>query len=233
MGQDREDGRRNVVIVAAHPDDVAHAMGGTAYLMKDRYKLHVLCLTRGERGLSREPSPETAAIRTKEEEAACAILGADLTFLAQTDGEVFAGRELGEKGAAILKELDPVAVFTMWPINVRDHSAAYEIAMKALHLAGTFYTTEFYMFENGIGGQTNQFEPDVYVNISEVVERKKDLVRCHACQNPDEDSVNRVIQRNVFRGLLARCDYAEPFKTFMPLMGSRWGRRSGCILLDL
>ena len=30
----------NIAIIVAHPDDLAHAMGGTAWLLKDRYKLH-------------------------------------------------------------------------------------------------------------------------------------------------------------------------------------------------
>jgi LmbE family N-acetylglucosaminyl deacetylase len=233
MVDSAEAARRNIVMIAAHPDDIAHGMGGTAWLLKDKYQLNVLCLTKGERGLSREVSEETASIREKEEAAACKLLGANLTFLGLIDGEVFAGREICERVAEILKELDPIAVFAQWPVNVPDHTAAFTIAMKACSLAGIYHTTEFYMLENGVGGQTNQFEPDMYVDISDVVEHKKDLIRCHACQFRGENHIEKILSRNVFRGLLARCDYAEPFKTINPPVNRRWGSKTGNILLDL
>ena len=44
------DSRPAIAFVTGHPDDVAFAMGGTAWLLKDKYQLHVFCATRGERG---------------------------------------------------------------------------------------------------------------------------------------------------------------------------------------
>lgn len=73
------------------------------------------------------------------------------------------------------------------------------------------------MSENAIGTQTNQFCPDLYVDISRVIEAKKALVRCHRSQSPNERAVERVISRNRFRGVLAGCQYAEGFKTLYPL----------------
>lgn len=223
----------NILFVEAHPDDIVHGMGGTAWKLKNDYDLHLVCLTRGQRGIKGKTPDEAAAIRTKEEKAACELLGAEVTFMDQMDGELFAGRELCERVAEIVRRLEPLAVFTLWPINVPDHTAACEVATKALHLADAFFTTELYMIENGPGGQTNQYEPDIYVNIADVLEQKKALIRCHRSQNPDEGHVERVLERNRFRGLLARCDWAEPFKTYWPLAGTRWGRKSTCILWDL
>ncbi len=223
---------RNILCTAAHPDDVVHAMGGTAMLLKDRYKLHVLCATKGERGIRSKGMAEAAAIREKEEAAACAMMGAELEFLGQIDGEVFAGREVCERIAAVVKELEPAAVFTLWPVNVADHLMAAAATVKALYLADQFFTTELYFYENGMGGQTNQFDPDLYVNITDVIELKRDLVRCHASQNPTEAMADDVLERGRIRGRFARCEYAEGFKTPMPLMGSRWGRKAGSLLLE-
>jgi len=222
----------NIVCVMAHPDDMSNSMGGTAWLLKDRYPLHVLCATRGERGIRDKTYEEAAAIREKEEAAASALLGAHLTFLDRVNGELYADREICERAAAIFRELQPLAVFTLWPINRHeDHTTVYEIALKALHLADLADTVEVYMSENGMGGQTNQFEPDLYVNISAVVEQKAAMVRCHVSQN--QGDADRVLERNRIRGLLAGCEYAEGFKTLRPVMTGRWGRRSGSILLDL
>jgi len=223
---------RNILCTEAHPDDVVHAMGGTAWLLKDRYKLHILCATKGQRGIRGKSMDEAAAIREKEEAAACEMLGAELNFLGMTDGEVFAGPQVCERIAGIVRELEPVAVFTLWPINVADHLMAAAATVKALYMADHFFTTELYFYENGMGGQTNQFDPDLYVNISDVIDRKRELVRCHASQNRSDGMVEDVIERSRLRGKFARCDYAEGFKTPMPLMGSRWGRKAGSLLLE-
>ena len=225
--------RRAIALVVAHPDDVAFCMGGTALLLKDRYRLHVLCASKGERGLSRDPRASTARIREKEEAAACARLGAELTFLGETDGEIFAGRAVCTRVAGILKRLDPAALFTLWPVDVPDHVAASGIGTKALRMAGRFDTTQVYFFEAGMGGQTNQFEPDLYVNIDAVAEGKRELIRCHACQNPGDRSAAAMLERDRFRGRLARCEYAEGFRTPNPLIGTRWNRRAECLLLEL
>ncbi len=224
--------RRNIVTVVAHPDDVSNSMGGTLLRLKDRYALHTLCATKGERGISGKTYDEAGAIREKEEAAASALLGAELTFLGRINGQLFADREICEAVAAIFRNLDPVAVFTLWPINRHeDHTAVYEITMKGLFLAGLVDKAEVYMSENDIGGQTLQFEPDVYVDITEVIDAKCEMVRCHVSQNHGD--VERVIRRNRVRGMFARCDYAEGFKTLLPITTGRGGRRSDSILLEL
>lgn len=223
----------SIVCIAAHPDDIAHSMGGTALLLKDAYQIHVVCLTKGERGIKGASAAEAAEVREKEEREASSLFGAEVTFPGIIDGEVYAERDLCQQVADMLKELKPKALFTLWPLNVPDHLMVYAIAMKALHLAGVYYETEIYLSENGIGGQTNQFEPDLYVNITDVVEQKLEVVRCHHSQHPTEDGVQKVLERNRLRGMMARCDYAEPFRTVMPLVNSRWDRKAGSILLDL
>ncbi len=45
-----------VAFVVAHPDDVAFLMGGTAWLRKDRYQLHVICASQGERARRGPPA---------------------------------------------------------------------------------------------------------------------------------------------------------------------------------
>ena len=41
---------KSILLVVAHPDDLAWGMGGTDLLLKDRYHLHVVCATTGECG---------------------------------------------------------------------------------------------------------------------------------------------------------------------------------------
>jgi len=219
--------RRSVIFIVPHPDDLAYGMGGTAYLLKEKYKLHELCLTKGERALSAEVSHETAAIMEKEAAAARKILNTDLTFLGLIDGEVFAGRKICERVAEIIRQINPAAIFGLWPIDYHpDHSAAAEIARKAFFLSQV--KAEFYMCEEDIIQQTTQFDPDLYVDISRVIENKIALLRCFECQNRDDSMVKLSLKQFAFRGYQAGCKYAEGFKTIRPPMTIRQS-----ILFDL
>jgi N-acetylglucosamine malate deacetylase 2 len=223
-----------IVAIFPHPDDDAYGMGGTLLLMKERFRLHSLCLTKGERGLSPDPRAQTAATRQKEEEACCRLLGAELEFLEQIDGEVFAGREICERVAARLKDLHPRAVLTTFPMEHHpDHAATAEIAVKALRLAGLYDTVEVYQAEEGAGTQTICFDPHLYVDITSVFEKKKELLRCHACQNLDGCMIEAVTAQNRLRGDMARCNYAEAWRSYFPLVNWRHGRRPVPVLLEL
>ena len=125
----------NVVILAAHPDDVACCMGGTLLKLKGKVTPHVLCATKGERGCPGRPMDEVGAVRENEERAACRILGAELTFLGRIDAETYADQELCDRVAGVIDELKPVALFALWGIDRHpDHSAVSEVARKAAGL---------------------------------------------------------------------------------------------------
>ena len=60
----------NIIFSSAHPDDITGS-AGTMLRLKNRYKIHMVDMTRGESGMLREKVSydECAAIRTAEEEA--------------------------------------------------------------------------------------------------------------------------------------------------------------------
>jgi LmbE family N-acetylglucosaminyl deacetylase len=223
------DPRQAVVFVTAHPDDVAFFMGGTALLLKERYDLHVICATRGERGHG-APSEEVARTREAEEREACAMLGASITFLGLSDGEIFAERPVVERVADMLRTIRPVAVFTHGPQAKPDHAAVYIIALQALYVAELFWEVEMYMPLQD--GETRHGRyADLYVNVSSVIEAKRALVACHRSHHREAGSVESIIAHDALLGRLAWCDYAEAYMTGLPLMGERWNRKAGSILL--
>ena len=103
----------SVLFVFAHPDDAAYGMGGVAWLLKDKFDLHLICATKGERGLQGRSLTETAAIRDKEEKRECELLGAKLTFLDRIDRELYADAETCQQVADIVRKTAPVALFTL------------------------------------------------------------------------------------------------------------------------
>ena len=211
--------RQTIVMFAAHPDDAACGFSGTAIRLSRDYNIEIVCVTRGERGTPK-PLAENAAIRTAEEEKADRLMNAHVTFLGEIDGEVFAGREVCFRAAAMLEAFAPIrAVFTHWPLDAHpDHTATAEIALKACHLAKI--TSEIYYCEEDVGEQTRNFLPDFYVDITPLAERKTEIIRCHACQNENDILATRTMLQNKFRGYEYECGYAEGFKAARPLSGT-------------
>jgi len=221
---------KNIVFIVAHPDDMAYGMSGTAWLLKEKYNLHVLCATRGEKGLPGvKTETEAAAIREKEELAASRdLLGASVTFLDRIDREVFADKVTSEKVAEILIELNPVAVFTLWPIDSHpDHSAVSELTKKAIFLSEL--DCELLFCEESLDSQTTQFQPDIYIDISSVMEFKLQMLRKHVCQNSNDKMAQSAIKQSGARGMKRNVEYAEGFKTIHPLGTTR----KNSILLEL
>lgn len=211
-----------IVTVFAHPDDEAAGMGGTLWLLKDQVRIVLLCLTRGERGLrptAERGELEIGKLREGELRETARLLGADVRFLGPTDGEVYADREICEDVASILRAEEPTAVFTIWPIDVHpDHRAAANIARRAMQLSRC--TAELWMAEMGLS-QTAQFDPDICVDISSVVEEKNRLIRCHVCQNTDDRLVTQTALLNRLRGAKAGVTAAEAFKAPLTRLAGR------------
>lgn len=213
---------QTVLTLFAHPDDETTAMGGTMLRLQGRCRLIMLCLTRGERGLSPgyiEARSETGRIREAELRAVAGKLGAEVRFLDLIDREVYADLAICTRVAAILREVHPSIFFSMWPIDRHpDHAATSEIARKAMLLAE--YTGEFWMVETG-PEQTAQFDPEICVDIAGVLDQKDQLNRCHACQNPDDYLVQRARNLSNFRGLTAGLEHAEAFRSLQPSVAGR------------
>ena len=170
-----------VVFVGGHPDDFAGEIG-LALLMRGKFEVHVVDLTHGERGCGEEKfkSGWTKTKRTKEEENVCAAVGATLHWLDEVDGEAYATRETCANFAAILKELQPRAVITHWPLDHHlDHVMAFAATMKAVQLAGI--SPEIYYHEQD--HQSKGFQPAYWVDISSVEAEKERIIALYECQN--------------------------------------------------
>lgn len=223
---------RNILIITAHPDDVEIGMGGTAYLLKDKYQIHIAIASRGERGLGSGPDANTAALRTKHAEHSAEILKAKVHFLEKMDGEIYADKDAVEKSVTLLKELDPAIVFLHWPIDKPDHTAASSMALMALSKTGMMHDREIYLFEVGRASTTNGFDAAVYVDITAVWQQKTDLVAIHELHN--DGTLGKMAETSAQEhGRMNRCQYAEAFKPLYPFSNNRWNKRIRCTLMDL
>ena len=200
-----------IVFVAAHPDDT-EGFAATAFLLRDKYELHVVALTHGEKGLGLAGLVDgtTGARRTQEEAEACALLGATPHFLAEIDGDAYASGGSVGLLAEILRALHPVAVFTHWPVDGhRDHAVCGILVLDAWRRLDRRF--ELYYFEVMSGTQTQMFHPSDWVDITTTRDRKYKASYCHVSQDLKEvmDEWHDPMER--FRGIECRCAFAEAF----------------------
>ena len=195
--------RERILFFGAHPDD-SEGFAGTAFLLRDRYELHVVDLTRGERGLGPQGLADgsTGRIREREERTACAFLGAEPHFLCEVNGDCHASAEAAGMAVDLLRGLRPQAVFTHWPVDTHaDHVQCAAVTLSALDILRRTegWTAELYFYEV-LRDQTMQFPVRYSVDISRTLESKARLLRCHASQNPNDELVRVKTEQAAARG---------------------------------
>ena len=216
-----------IVVVPAHPDDLIPCFG-TCLLSNEIFEWHVIELTHGERGLGPKGFEDGSArrIRMAEEESVCKALGATLHWLDEVDGNAYACRETCAKFAEILKELQPRAIITHWPLDQHlDHVMAFTATMKAIQLAKI--EPEIYYHEQD--HQSKGFQPAYWVDISSVEAEKERIIALYECQNGTHIAANKRLNGD-FRGRNMRkpVRFAEAYATYP---GAAQGAR--CIFAEL
>jgi LmbE family N-acetylglucosaminyl deacetylase len=119
---------RNILIITCHPDDWELGMAGTAYLLKDKFRIHVIVASDGELGntwnTTGKPDPEVAKLRVAHSNKAAKKIQAINHFFKMKDGGVFATEQAVKRTTELVKEIDPQIIFLHWPIDKPDHAAA-------------------------------------------------------------------------------------------------------------
>jgi LmbE family N-acetylglucosaminyl deacetylase len=174
------------------------------------FDVTALYLTRGEAGIHGKTATEAAAIRTQEAEKACAILKVRARFAGQVDGSTEVNSARYGDFRRVLMAAKPDIVIAPWPIDShRDHRAASVLSYDVWEREGRSF--ELYYSEVNLGDQSKNFHPTDYVNISEVVQRKRDACYAHVSQDPPGfyERYHELMQR--VRGLEFSCAAAEAF----------------------
>ena len=201
----------HIVCFGAHPDDPESGCGGTLLLhSKAGNRISIIYLTKGEAGIEGKSHAEAAAIRTKEAEASCKIIGAQPYFLGQVDGSTFFDAEAIEKAGQLLQQLQPDILFVHWPIDTHpDHQVASLLGYQCwIRMKRTF---PVYYLEVNSGSQTMQFHPTDYIDITAVADLKKKVIYAHASQDPDDIYLNHHHIMQQFRGREIGVKEAEAF----------------------
>lgn len=195
----------NILAIGAHPDDIEFGCGGTLikYAQKG-YGVYLLVLTQGDVG----GNPE---VRKKEQEEAVKFMGAREVFWGNfKDTELPLNKPLISVIEEVINKVKPHSVLFNY---VNDIHQDHRVAAKAC-ISATRYVKEVLNFEVPT---THNFQPEIFVDIGDVVDSKLKLLELHASQVHKTKVENLTILESVkscavFRGYQGRVKYAEGFK---------------------
>jgi N-acetylglucosamine malate deacetylase 1 len=187
-----------VLVVACHPDDMEMMMGGTMLLLKQAgCDIHCINVANGCAGSAELPPARIAAIRRREAERAAESLGATLHPSLADDLEVFPVPDLIRRVTALVRQVKPDMVFTQSMEDyMDDHMNTARIAVAATFQRNIqnyrSIPDEDAVFEDAMlyhstphiltDMMRRPIVPEIFVDVSTVIDAKEKLLACHASQ---------------------------------------------------
>ena len=208
----------SALVIVAHPDDAQFWAGGTIALWSAAgCKVTYLLLTDGDAGgfdrhLPRSALPE---IRRQEQRDAAAILGSDdVRFLGRAEGSLSDAASLRQKLVRVIRQVRPQRVLTWSPEwNWKrfrtschaDHRATGELALTAIYPdAGNRFAHLWLLEEEGLEPWNvpeiwliNGREPNHYVDVTDMFDRKIAALRAHASQTAHPESLADHVRQRI------------------------------------
>lgn len=190
--------KKRAVAIACHPDDIEFMMAGTLLRLRDAgYEIHYFNVANGSLGSATMGRDEAVATRRSEAMASARLAGAVYHESICDDLEVFYNYELVGKVLAVVREIDPEIILTHGPYDyMEDHVNTGRLAVSAAFCRGmgnykckcdfppTFRDVALYhsMPHSLTDPLRRPVVPELYVDISGVLEEKKNMLRCHRSQ---------------------------------------------------
>ena len=195
----------NILAIGAHPDDIEIGCGGTLIKYAERgQNVFMLILTKGEKGGNGEE-------RYREQIESSRIIGArDVFWGGFYDTEIYdKGNQIIQRVEYYLKQIRPDFIF----VNYYDDTHQDHRVLNESVLSATRYIKNVLFYEVPT---TNNFKPQVFVDISDTIERKIRALEAHRSQIMKTGikglSIKEVALSSAnFRGIQARVKFAEGF----------------------
>lgn len=221
-----------VLAVVAHPDDVELLCAGTlARGREDGATVGMCTMCRGNRGMAagesaNERSFGVSEVRQGEFTAAAKLLGAEVFFGGIGDGELEDIPKQRRELISIFRRYRPTLVLAHAPNDYHaDHRAAFELAEAASWFAcSAGHVTGEEPLERPPAlwlmdtVEMHDFSPGFYVDVSEHVPLKRDMLGCHKSQleragDSDFAPLEQLMLRQAqVRGEQAGTEAAEAFR---------------------
>lgn len=194
----------NVLAIGAHPDDIEFGCGGSLIqYSKNGHRVFLLVITEGELG-------GIGSIRRLEQLNASKILQAEEVFFSDYfDTQIPVDKTLVSKIEVILSKVKPDMIF----VNYLDDTHQDHRNLSMATISATRYVKNVLFYE---GPTTQNFTPNVYVDVSAVLDEKLSALNAHTSQvlktNIEGHSIIDIAKAAAtFRGIQGRVTYAEAF----------------------
>ena len=220
-----------VMAIGANPDDIELMCAGTLLKCAQRGDEIIMCVsTNGSMGHFEILSPHLSAIRKREARQSAKVCGAEIILLDLPDAGPFPSPEQRDIYVEAIRQARPDIILTHHPQDyMTDHYYTSQNVLDASFWCAIpqYYTTTpgdptipavfFFETVGGLGG----FRPTVYVDISDVWDKKVEMLLCHQSQakwlkeHDNIDYVEFMAATARFRGLQCGVEYAEAFEPLM------------------
>lgn len=179
------------LVIAPHPDDESIGCGGIMSVYPDLFD--VLCLTHGDEN----------DIRKTEMQNAMNYAGIkNLTMLNIRDKHIIDGQNEFDKFD--IGKYDIIFIPYIFDQH-KDHKAVSLLLLNKLKHCNYKRTLKIAYYE--VWSAINM--PLAYVNISNVIENKKNMINCHKSQIASKNYADKITALNSYRGLLRSLDAVE------------------------
>ena len=200
-----------VLVIGAHPDDCDIGAGGLAALcVRAGHRVRFVAMTNGDAGHHEMGGAPLARRRYAEAQAAAAVAGIEYTVLDNHDGELEPTLANRRTVIRLIRETAPDLVLTNRLNDYHpDHrytaqlvqDAAYTVTVPGsvaltLHLA----TNPVFMYMSDTFKRPYPFQPDVAVDIDEVLDLKLEMLHRHTSQVYEWLPYNQGVLDTVPRG---------------------------------
>ncbi len=194
----------NCLCLSPHADDESIGMGGVLALFSKNFE--VILLTDGQKGIKNKSAEEVAKIREEEFKNSMQVAGiGKYQFLHAQDKKLLDGFELFKNIS--LEKYDYIFLPNIIDQHP-DHKAVSLLLNKLLETNSKIKTDLkicFYEVWSTLG-LVNSF-----VDISEVIEKKKLMINCYKSQTVQKDYEYHALGLNQYRGMFKDRKYVEAF----------------------
>jgi LmbE family N-acetylglucosaminyl deacetylase len=187
-----------VLAVGCHPDDIEFMMSGTLFLLRDvGGEVHYVNLANGCCGTDRYSTAEIVQIRREESREAAGLLGAVYHESYVGDLEVFYEQRLIRQVTALVREVKPRILLTQSLEDyLEGHMNAARVTVTAAFCRAMRnypsvperppYAGDLMIYHATPHILTDAMRrpvvPELYVDVSSVLPRKRSMLACHRSQ---------------------------------------------------
>lgn len=194
----------NILAIGAHPDDIELGCAGTLLkYVRTGHNVYLLIMTKGGRG-------GDSQLRSEEQEEAARRLGAKEVIWGNCeDTKLKSDNETVSFIEDVVNRVNPKEVYVNYLYDThQDHRALAQAAISATRFVPRVLYYEDYT--------SVDFNPSIYVDISDVLKEKMNVIAAHSSQVERMQKGGRTIIDGItawahFRGFHGRTTCAEGF----------------------